>query len=274
LIFAIFGGTFLISCMSKTPLSIGSQFDNKSKMLHKKLYSLEVSFFILISVVQGQHNSNNPYNLNITNTVKDYCHSVALDSSNLLVDLTKTIPDIRLDIRYATENNFTHRKIYSFARAFVRLPVSEALLKVQNELKQQGIGIKIFDAYRPYAATLLFYEIQKDTIYVAAPWKGSRHNRGCSVDLTLVDLKTGEELKMPTSFDTFSEKSWPSYMDLPQKVIQNRQVLIEVMSKHGFTVYPQEWWHFDFQNWENYGLLDIPFEELEKQRSICIGKKN
>jgi len=111
---------------------------------------------------------------------------------------------------------------------------------VQKELEKQGIGIKIFDAYRPYSATLLFYEIQKDTIYVAAPWKGSRHNRGCSVDLTLVDLKTGKELKMPTSFDSFSEESWPSYNNLPRKVIGNRQTLINVMSKYGFTVYPEE----------------------------------
>lgn len=150
-------------------------------------------------------------------------------------------------------------------KAYVRLPVSDALFKVQKELEKQGIGIKIFDAYRPYSATLLFYEIQKDTIYVAAPWKGSRHNRGCSVDLTLVDLKTGKELKMPTSFDSFSEESWPSYNNLPRKVIGNRQTLINVMSKYGFTVYPEEWWHYDFQGWKNFDLLDIPFEALEQK---------
>lgn len=134
-------------------------------------------FLLLISTVQGQNSISNPYHLNIINTVNDYYHLVDADSSNLLVELTKTIPNVQIDIRYATENNFTHRKIYSMAKAYVRLPVSDVLFNVQKELKKQGIGIKIFDVSRPYSATLLFYEIQKDTTYVAAPWKGSRHNR-------------------------------------------------------------------------------------------------
>ena len=233
-------------------------------MFDKNILFLKIYFLLIISVVQGQDKTQNPYKLPLVNTVIEYHHLAALDSNNLLIDLQKTIPGISIDIRYSTVNNFTHRKIYSLARAYARRPVSDALLKVQEELKNQGVGIKIYDAYRPYSATLLFYEIQKDTLYVAAPWKGSRHNRGCSVDVTLIDLKTGKELKMPTGFDDFSEKAWPANMNLPWKIIQNRQMLINVMSRNGFTVYPQEWWHYDFHGWEKFDLLDIPFEELEK----------
>ena len=204
----------------------------------------------------------NPYDLEIINDFEVYDSIVSLEPQKKLVDLEETVDNIVLDIRYASKNNFTGEVIYKIPKAFARKPVAVALQNVQKDLSSHGLGLKVFDAYRPYAATLKFYEVFPDTMYVAAPWHGSRHNRGCAVDITLLDLNTGEELNMPTPFDDFSDKAHPDYMELPEDVIKNRQMLIEIMKKHGFTVYPYEWWHYDFHGWENYKLMDISFEEL------------
>lgn len=180
-----------------------------------------------------------------------------------LVNLQEYIPDIALDIRYATKNNFTGRKIYREPKALLRLPAAEALKQIQEELSTLGLGLKIFDAYRPYSATLKFYEVYPDTNFVAAPWHGSRHNRGCAVDVTLINLSTGEALEMPTSFDDFTEQARHSYNDLPAHILKNRKLLKETMEDHGFSSYEYEWWHYDFNGWENYELLNIPFDELD-----------
>jgi len=171
-----------------------------------------------------------------------------------------------LDIRYATTNNFTGEKIYSIAKAYARKPVAEALKKIQADLKSQGLGIKIFDAYRPYKATVKFYEVYGDTTYVASPYKGSRHNRGCALDLTLIDLKTGKELKMPTGYDSFSKDAWPTSPVKDPEALKNRTLLINVMEKHGFRVNSSEWWHFDFIGWKKFEVLDIDFEELQNKK--------
>ena len=131
-------------------------------------------------------------------------------------------------------------------------------------MNAKGLGIKIFDAYRPYKATVKFYEVYHDTTYVASPYRGSRHNRGCALDLTVVDLKTGEELKMPTEFDSFKKEAWPTSVVKDPDIRANRQLLIDAMEKHGFKVNASEWWHYDFIGWKNYEVLDIDFEELEK----------
>jgi zinc D-Ala-D-Ala dipeptidase len=191
-----------------------------------------------------------------------YIQSVARDPKKELVDLEKYIPGIALDIRYATENNFTKEKIYNLAKAYARKPVADALRKVQMELSKKGLGVKIFDAYRPYKATVKFYEIYHDTTYVASPYRGSRHNRGCAVDLTLIDLKTKKELKMPTEYDSFRKEAWPSTFMKDPEVRNNRAMLIAVMEKYGFKVNSSEWWHFDFKGWKSYEVLDIDFEEL------------
>jgi len=126
------------------------------------------------------------------------------------------------------------------------------------------VAIKIYDAYRPYKATVKFYEFYRDTTYVASPYRGSRHNRGCAVDITLVDLKTGKELAMPTEFDSFKKEAWPSTPVKDSLVRKNRELLISVMQQHGFKVNASEWWHFDFTGWQQYEVTDIDFEELEK----------
>jgi D-alanyl-D-alanine dipeptidase len=195
--------------------------------------------------------------------LKSYLADIKKHPETRLVEINKYIPGIVLDIRYATTNNFTHRRMYQQARAFARLPVVLALKQVQTDLNKKGLGLKIYDGYRPYAITARFYEVTPDTNFVADPRKGSKHNRGCAIDLSVIDLKTGKELDMPTGFDSFSKKAASAYMDLPPQEIDNRAILKTAMEAHGFHEIPTEWWHFDFNGWSNYPLLDIPFDEIK-----------
>ncbi|HVW94501.1 MAG TPA: M15 family metallopeptidase [Mucilaginibacter sp.] len=191
-----------------------------------------------------------------------YAAEIKKHPEERLVEIKKYIPGIVLDIRYATTNNFTHHRMYRQARAFARLPVVLALKDVEDELKQKGLGLKIYDAYRPYAVTARFYEVTPDTNFVADPRRGSKHNRGCAVDISLVDLKTGRELNMPTGFDSFSRKAAANYPNLSAEQLSNRELLKSVMQAHGFRVISTEWWHFDFNGWTKFPLLDIPFESI------------
>jgi len=191
-----------------------------------------------------------------------YAADIKHNPETRLVEIKKYIPGIALDIRYATANNFTHHRMYPQARAFARLPVVLALKDVQEELKAKGLGLKIYDGYRPYSITEKFYEIAADTNFVADPRKGSKHNRGCAIDLSLIDLKTGKELDMPTGFDSFSRKAAANYPDLTPLQIANRELLKNVMQAHGFKVIATEWWHYDFNGWAKYPLLDIPFATI------------
>lgn len=206
--------------------------------------------------------SQNKYGLKAT-TFTDYKQTLVGSPEKELINLDKFIPGIKLDIRYATTNNFTHEKIYNLARSYARKPVAEALKKAQAEFNKLGVGIKIFDAYRPYKATVKFYEVYRDTTYVASPYRGSRHNRGCAIDMTIVDLKTGEELKMPTEFDSFKKEAWPTTPVKDPLIKKNRDLIISVMERNGFKVNASEWWHFDFVGWKKYEVLDIDYEELE-----------
>ena len=192
-----------------------------------------------------------------------YLKEAKADSNKKLVEIKKYIPGIVLDIRYATINNFTHHIMYKQAKAFARLPVVRALQQVEAELKTKGLGLKIYDAYRPYAVTVKFYQVTPDTNFVADPKKGSKHNRGCAVDLSLIDLKTGKELDMPTGFDSFSKKAGAEYADLPKEELANRELLKSVMETHGFKVIKTEWWHYDFNGWQKYPLLDVPFTAIK-----------
>jgi zinc D-Ala-D-Ala dipeptidase len=208
------------------------------------------------------YGQKNPYNLPLVNTRQAYLQSVAADSNNRFVEIKRFIPTVKLDIRYATKNNFTGQVMYPEARAFARLPVALALRSVQAELRKEGLGLKIFDAYRPYDITLKFFEVASDKSFVADPKKGSRHNRGCAIDLTLINQKTGKELAMPTPYDSFSPMASPTYADLPENVRANRDLLIAVMKRHGFAVIENEWWHFDFKGWNKFALTDVAFSDL------------
>ena len=178
-----------------------------------------------------------------------------------LVDIQKVIPTIKLNIRYATTNNFTGKKIYPVAKCFLQEPAALALKKAQEELLEKDLSLKVFDGYRPLSVQKIFWELLPDERYVANPKKGSRHNRGCAVDVTLVKLD-GTAVMMPTEFDDFTERAHSDFMNLPAEAIANRKLLRDVMEKHGFTVMPTEWWHFDFKGWEEYPILDIPIEKL------------
>ncbi len=234
--------------------------------MKNRLYTLTGLMMLLIFTTSCSQKiiKENPYDLKLVSTIDEYKLEEMKNPNNVLVDLEKYIPGIVLDIRYATKNNFTGQKLYKIPKAYARKPVADSLLKIQNELKEKGLGLKIYDSYRPYAVTLKFYRIYRDTNFVAAPWKGSSHNTGCAVDLTLVDIKTGKELQMPTGFDDFTIKASHSYMDLPEKALVNRKLLKDIMIKHGFVPYSQEWWHYRYKDSNKFGLLDLNFEEIEK----------
>lgn len=178
-----------------------------------------------------------------------------------LVNITAINPHIQLDIRYATTNNFTKKKIYSGGYCFLQKPVARALNNVQKELELLGLGLTIFDGYRPLSVQKIFWDLVPDERYVANPTKGSRHNRGCAVDVTLIKAD-GSAVLMPTEFDDFTTKAHRDYRQLPPEAIANRDLLTTIMTKHGFIGLPTEWWHFDYKTWEEYPILDISFEEL------------
>lgn len=204
----------------------------------------------------------NKYGLTPISTIKQYQQSVQQNPNNKLVNLKTEVPTLVLDIRYATTNNFTKRVMYNQAKAFARKPVANSLKQAQAYFNQLGYSLKIFDGYRPYSVTVKFYETYSDTTYVASPYKGSRHNRGAAIDLTLVNLKTGKQLNMGTPYDDFTKKAHPTYTKLPKEVLTNRKLLIDGMKKFGFTVYASEWWHFDYQGWQQFELMDLSFDQL------------
>ena len=185
-----------------------------------------------------------------------------------LVELITLDPTIKLDIRYATDNNFVGRKVYPEARAFLQQPAAKALVRVHRKLKKQGLGLVIFDGYRPWAITKLFWEVTPEDKrkFVANPAKGSKHNRGCAVDLSVFDLKTGEPLPMPSGYDEFTERASPDYKGASPQETANREVLRRMMEAEGFTVNPNEWWHFDYKDWEKYAIYDISFGEASKTK--------
>lgn len=205
----------------------------------------------------------NKYGLKTISSIDEYGQQMKTDPRQEIVALDKFIPGIRLDIRYATSNNIMHRPMYRTAAAFLRRPAAEALRKIQQELRPLGYGLKIYDGYRPYKVTVDFFEAYHDSNFVASPYTGSRHNRGCAVDLTLIDLKTGKELDMPTPYDDFTQQAAANYANVSEAVRKHRQLLQDVMLKHGFVIFPSEWWHFDFEGWKAYPVMDLSFEQLQ-----------
>ncbi|MFN7120119.1 MAG: M15 family metallopeptidase, partial [Saprospiraceae bacterium] len=167
-----------------------------------------VAFSGVLLSVHAQNLNKYGYPLAVISDVQVYRQLVAADTNKALVEIKDYIPNIVLDVRYATSNNFLGKVFYQEAKSFARLPVVRALQQIQKELNAQGLGLKIYDGYRPYAVTVQFYQSHPDSTYVASPWTGSKHNRGCALDLTVVNLKTGKELKMPTPFDTTEKESW------------------------------------------------------------------
>ena len=181
-----------------------------------------------------------------------------------LVELKSLDNTIKLDIRYATANNFVGRPVYPEARAFLQRPAAEAVVRVHQRLKKQGLGVVIFDGYRPWAVTKLFWDSTSgdQRNFVADPAKGSKHNRGCAIDLGLYDLKTGRNIEMPSGYDEFSERAFPAYTGGTLEQTRMRELLRREMESEGFNVIKTEWWHFDYKDWEQYPIFDIPFSDI------------
>jgi D-alanyl-D-alanine dipeptidase len=181
-----------------------------------------------------------------------------------LVDLRLLDSTIHLDVRYATTNNFMGERFYSVARAFLQRPAAAALVRVHRLLRLMGYGLLIHDAYRPWYVTKMFWDAtpkeQKD--FVADPAKGSRHNRGCAVDLSLYDLRTGKAIEMVSGYDEFSHRAYPTYPGGTSLQRWHRQLLRKAMEAEGFSIFEVEWWHFDFKDWRNYPIGTLTFEEI------------
>ena len=204
----------------------------------------------------------NQYGLEVVPDLATYQRIASADPDKQLVDVERAVPGVRIDVRYATANNFMHQTLYPVAKAFLRAPAARALAQVQADLAKDNLGLKVFDGYRPYSITEKMWEPIKNPDFVADPAKGSRHNRGAAVDLTLVDLKTGEEIAMPTPYDDFTSRARQDFNDLPANVIANRAKLREAMVRHGFEPLPTEWWHFDFGGWQRFELMDVALDQL------------
>ncbi|MCA1600235.1 MAG: serine hydrolase [Acidobacteria bacterium] len=182
-----------------------------------------------------------------------------------LVELNRLDATIKLDIRYATTNNFLSSVFYSEPRAFLQRPAAEAVVRAHRKLKAKGYGLLIHDAYRPWYVTKVFWDATPDDkkLFVADPSKGSRHNRGAAVDLTLYDLKTGKPVEMVGTYDETTDRSYPDYPGGTSLQRWHRELLRQAMQAEGFTVYEAEWWHFDYKDWQNYPIGNVVFDKIK-----------
>ena len=207
----------------------------------------------------------NKYGLPVIARVNTYSATIQADSSKKMIELKSVIPGIVYDLKYASRDNFMKTRMYpaNTAYTFMRQPAARALALVQEKLKAQGYGLKIWDAYRPYSVTERFWEMVKDERYVANPSKASGHNRGIAVDLTVIELTTGKELDMGTGFDNFTDTAHHTFTNLTAQVLRNRKLLKDVMESSGFVAFESEWWHYSLPNASHYEPLDIPFKKLK-----------
>jgi len=213
----------------------------------------------------------NKYGLRVISTALAYRETTRKDAGKEMADLKKIVPGLVFDLKYSTDDNFMKTKLYpELATTYLRKSAAMALAAVQRDLNRQGLRLKIFDAYRPYAVTEKMWEPVKDDRYAADPKVGSGHNRGIAVDLTVIDLYTKEPLNMGTEFDNFTDTAHHDFTALPKEVLQNRLLLRNVMEKNGFKAMETEWWHYFLSDGREYELLDISFEELEKLSQQAI----
>ncbi|NLR57112.1 M15 family metallopeptidase [Chitinophaga polysaccharea] len=217
----------------------------------------------LLGAITGQANAQkipvNKYGLAVLNSPQQYEQLVKNDSTQQLVNLEHYIPGIKKDIRYATTNNFTKQRLYTRTDIYLRLPAAKALKAVQEALRKKGYGLLIYDAYRPYHVTEAMFKIVPNDLYAADPRKGSGHNRGVAVDLSMVDLKTNKPVAMPTDFDDFTLKAHENYTPANPAVAANRKLLRDTMKQHGFKGSSTEWWHYYLPDYKKYPLMDIFF---------------
>jgi len=238
--------------------------------LQIRLHLAKFSVFVALIYAHGcslKPNAvpKNEFGLPVIQKTGTYKMAVAKDSTQKMVLLQQWIPNLITDWRYATTNNFTGTVLYQQPDAFLRLPAARALQQVQLELNAKGLSLKLFDAYRPYSVTKKMWEKVPDERYAANPAKGSGHNRGAAVDVTIVNLATGKELEMPTGYDDFTEKAHHDYMNLSAEILANKTLLKTIMEKHGFIALQTEWWHYYWPNAaQRFMLMDLDFDEIRK----------
>jgi zinc D-Ala-D-Ala dipeptidase len=231
--------------------------------------------WLLPSLLQAQDTTRtiSKYGLPVISKIVIYKNLVQQNGDNEMLDLRQLIPAAHFDVRYATANNLVKKAVYPTADVFMRKPAALALLQVQKSVEKLGYGLLFFDGYRPYSVTVLFYETIKDTIYVADPKRGSRHNRGMAIDLSLYDLTTGNPLPMPSAYDETNERAFHNYMGGDSTASANRGLLKAVMESAGFSIYAAEWWHYDFKGWQAAGIYDLWHTALRKANNR-LAKKN
>ncbi len=229
-------------------------------MIHKKIATVILVLFV--SMAWGQ--ANKIVKLNPIRNKISFHSMVERDTLMAMIELKSLIPDLQYDLRYANKNNFTAKRLYprNTRTTYLRRHPAQALAKVAEDLREKGLGIKIWDAYRPYRTTVRFWKLIHDERFVANPSKGSGHNRGTAVDLTLVDLKTGLELEMPTPFDDFTPAAFHGAANVDEVRIRNRALLRATMEKFGFVPLETEWWHYSWPGASGYDVLDLSFKAL------------
>ncbi len=222
-------------------------------------------FCIIFLHLPAQDTVLNKYGLWVINSVAVYKKTIAAHPQKTMVALSVEMPEAIVDLKYADTANFMHTKLYpTTTTTYLRLAASDALFAVMAELTTKQLNIKIWDAYRPYSVTERMWKTVKDDRYAADPKFGSGHNRGIAVDLTIIDLKSGQEMNMGTGFDNFSDTAHHGFKNLPPAVLQNRAFLRSIMESHGFKALETEWWHYYLPDTKTYELRDLSFEELYK----------
>lgn len=221
--------------------------------------------FVLLAITIPFLNNCRAQNIIVVNKTKIYRQQILADSNHRMIELKSFSANLAYDLRYGTPNNFMHTRLYPQQTVtFLRLPVARALQKVQAILNQLGLGLKIFDAYRPYSVTKKMWDLIHDDRYVADPAKGSGHNRGLSIDLTIVELTSGNELPMGTGFDNFTDSAHQDFTQLAHDILQNRTLLKSTMEAAGFKALATEWWHYSWPNDRQYDVLDLGFKKLHR----------
>ena len=259
---ALFSGVFACKVMLKIV--------KESKLIYFSAYCLLVGS---IGIYFGSNNSDDTFYIIPIKEISELREISknsnppildSLDSHKKLVDLKKLDDEFQLDIRYASTNNFMRSKFYKNERAFFNMSAADRLIEAKNELKKLGYGIIIYDAYRPWFVTKMFWEGTPENLkhFVANPENGSSHNKGCAIDIGLYDIETGESIVMISGYDEFTERAYPNYMGGSKKQRDIRDMLIKVMERNDFTVYEYEWWHFNYNGCDS-GIMNYSFEELD-----------
>lgn len=222
------------------------------------------ALIVLIALAAGTTGFAQPCKttVKVISTKAALAESIRQNPSSGFVRLQQLIPGLVVDFRYATSNNFTRKVLYHNPIAYLRQQPAAALKLVQEELNKKGLGLKIYDAYRPFSVTCTMWQVSPDRRYTANPRRGSHHNRGLAVDITIVNLQTGKELDMGTGFDNFTDTAHHDFKQLSPQVVANRRLLKNLMWKHGFNFVPTEWWHYHWRN-KNFDVVDVDFGSLE-----------